>query len=120
MPVPVIRDDLSGRVVLEIPPTDYAAVLMLNDAHDPFWSVTIGDQKAKLLRANDRSLAVHLPASAKARTVRFTYNAPPSRARPVSVAAMLILLFAVAGSWRKWRNCLKRQKDAVVSHLGKD
>ena len=51
-------DANATRVELKIPPTDFGTVLLLNDRHDPNWTVTLDGQQAPLLRANNHARAM--------------------------------------------------------------
>ena len=70
--------------------------------YDSNWSVTVDDQPATLLQANNHARAVHLPPSAKNRTVIFNYHAPTLPTAP-SFAVFVIGLF-VAGFGLKHRD----------------
>jgi hypothetical protein len=61
------------------------AVLLLNDKHDPSWTVTVDGQPASLLRCNYLMRGVFLPAGQH--QVRFTFRLP-TRALKVSLAAL--------------------------------
>jgi hypothetical protein len=97
-----------ARMELEIPPTKYAAMLLLNDRYDSNWSVTIEGQPATLLQANNHARAVHLPPSASNRAVAFVYHAPTLPTAP-SLAALVIGL-AVAGIGLKRRDTSGKAK----------
>jgi hypothetical protein len=102
LPAVKIIEANGARVELEIPPTKYAAMLLLNDRYDSNWSVTIEGQPATLLQANNLARAVHLPPSASNRAVTFVYHAPTLPTAP-SLAALVIGL-AVAGIGLKRRD----------------
>jgi len=63
------------------------SVLLLNDKHDPNWTVTVDGQPAPLLRCNYLMRGVYLPAGQH--QVRFTFRLP-TKALMVSLAALAL------------------------------
>lgn len=100
--LPAIQFEMASatRVELKIPPTDYAAVLLLNDQFDAHWKVSIDGQPATLLRANNHARAVHLPASDQIRAVVFDYHPSEPPAAPPLAALMIGLVVAGLGARR--------------------
>ena len=85
---------------LKIPPTQFATVLLFNDAHHPGWTVTRNGKPASLLRANAAMRAVHLPAAEKGQTVVFQFQ--PATASTMPFWVLLILsLPAFIMMWRE-------------------
>ena len=101
LPAVKFVEDNGTRVELKIPPTSCSAMLLLNDRYDPNWNVTIDGQTASLLQANNHARAVHLPSSAKNRTVIFSYHAPTLPIVPSFAALAIGLLIAGFGLKRR-------------------
>jgi hypothetical protein len=101
LPTVKFVEDNGTRVELKIPPTSCSAMLLLNDRYDPNWNVTIDGQTASLLQANNHARAVHLPSSAKNRTVIFSYHAPTLPIVPSFAALAIGLLIAGFGLKRR-------------------
>ena len=100
LPAPEIIKLESDRVELKIPPTQFATVLLFNDAHHPGWTVTRNGKPASLLRANAAMRAVHLPAAEKGQTVVFQFQ--PATASTMPFWVLLILsLPAFIMMWRE-------------------
>ncbi|MFL2905813.1 MAG: hypothetical protein ACJZ8W_12510, partial [Limisphaerales bacterium] len=60
------------HATLNLPPTDFATVLLINNTVDSTWEASIDGNNAPIHRANLNAAAVHLPASAAERTIKFT------------------------------------------------
>ena len=60
------------HATLTLPPTDFATVLLINNTVDSTWEASIDGNNAPIHRANLNAAALHLPASAAKRTIKFT------------------------------------------------
>ena len=60
------------HATLTLPPTDFATVLLINNTVDPTWQASIDGNNTPIHRANLNAAALHLPASAAERTIKFT------------------------------------------------
>ena len=105
LPAVKFKEGNGAKVELEIPPTNYAAILMLNDRFDTNWRVAVDGQPASLLQANNHVRAVHLPPSAKNRAVIFDYHAPTVPTTPS--LAVIVIGLAVAGFGLKRKDTTK-------------
>jgi hypothetical protein len=72
------------------------SVLLLNDKHDPNWTVTVDGQPAPLLRCNYLMRGVYLPAGQH--QVRFTFRLP-TKALAVSLAALALGVCLLGWLW---------------------
>jgi hypothetical protein len=72
------------------------SVLLLNDKHDPAWTVTVDGQPAPLLRCNYLMRGVYLPAGQH--QVRFTFRLPTG-ALAVSLAALGVGVCLLGWLW---------------------
>jgi len=113
-------DAHATRVELKIPPIEFGTVLLLNDRHDPNWTVTLDGQPAPLLRANNHARAVHLPASDANRTVVFAYQPPTAHTTSTTAALIIGLVAAGFGAWRQRSENDDAPGEAEAGESGED
>lgn len=99
LPEPVFTRDSSSHIALKIPPTDYAAILLLNDQFHPSWSVTVDGKPTRIHRANGSGRGVFLPASNQPRKIDFRFESRSFISNPSTILIIGCLIVGLYGLW---------------------
>lgn len=84
-----------GSLVVRIPPTRHAVVLLLNEELDPERAVTLDGAPASLLPANLAAGALHLPAAGQDRTLMLAAVPVAGGGSPLRLVGVIVVVMVL-------------------------
>ena len=99
LPEPVFTKDSPSHISLKIAPTDYAAILLLNDQFHPDWRATVNGKPTLIHRANGMGRGVFLAASDQPRKIDFLYRNRSFISKPSTILIIGCLIVGLYGLW---------------------